>query len=402
MSIMPTAMMAQRYYNSPLSRFNIGTLENSASVRSMGMGGTGIAVRVNDQVYESNPASYSAIDTNCFVFDFGLDYGILKLSNGTDKYKSDDLSFHHLKLAFPLNKKIGMGMGIVPYSNSYYSVSSTNSSGSSVGHSGEGGLTKLFTGLSANFFKGLSTGVNLNVLYGEINRSNYHTFTDENVFDIQGKEYIYLRGLYFDLGVQYEQKLPNDYYATVGFNTTFGNKIKSVYNSYNNAYNEYTTNTILSISDSTDAVLPTQLDFGVAFGKKDKLLIALDYLSTMWKKEDIKGGKEYLTNSNSLRAGVEYVPDRSSYYNILKRMEYRAGVHLDNYYLNLNDNQLKGYGISIGLGMPMRRSYSRINLYADYTRKILPTDLYTYSENFFTFGVSLNLYERWFLRSRYN
>ena len=117
----------------------------------------------------------------------------------------------------------------------------------------------------------------------------------------------------------------------------------------------------MSISDSTEAVLPTQLDFGVSFGKKDKLLIALDYLSTMWKKADIKGGKEYLTNSNSLRAGVEFVPDRSSYYNLLKRMEYRAGVHLDNYYLNLNDNQLKGYGISVGLGMPMRRSYSRIN-----------------------------------------
>ena len=394
--------MAQRYYNSPLSRFNIGTLENSASVRSMGMGGTGIAVRVNDQVYESNPASYSAIDTNSFVFDFGLDMGILTLSNGTDKYTSDDMSFHHIKLAFPIYKRIGIALGIVPYSNAYYSLSSDESTESSVGHSGEGGLSKLFTGFSANMFKGFSTGLNVNILYGEIYRYNHHIFTDNSIFDIQGNEYLYLRGLYFDLGLQYEHTFLSDYHATIGFKTTFGNEVKSKYKSYNNTFNDYTTNTILSISDSTNAILPTELNFGISLGIKENLLLSVDYLSTMWGKADIKGATDYLANSNSFRLGAEYVPNKLSYYNLLERMEYRVGTHIDKYYLNLNDNQLRGYGISIGLGIPMRRTSSKINIYADYTRKVLPTELYKYSENFFTFGASFNIYERWFIRARYN
>ena len=67
---------SQKLVNSPLSRFNLGSMEPAGPFRSIGMGGVGTAIRDNSAIYFSNPASYSSLDTNSFVFDFGLDYGI--------------------------------------------------------------------------------------------------------------------------------------------------------------------------------------------------------------------------------------------------------------------------------------------------------------------------------------
>ena len=59
------------------------------------MGGTGIGIRDNSTIYFNNPASYSSIDTVSFLFDFGLDFGMNKLSDGTNKYSSKDMNFNH-------------------------------------------------------------------------------------------------------------------------------------------------------------------------------------------------------------------------------------------------------------------------------------------------------------------
>ena len=113
----------QKLINSPYSRFNIGTLEPAGSFRSLGMGGIGTAMRDNSSIYFSNPASYSSLDTNSFVFDFGLDYSKNFLTEGATKYSSDDMNFDHLIMGFPLAKGWGVALGIVPLSNGYYKIS---------------------------------------------------------------------------------------------------------------------------------------------------------------------------------------------------------------------------------------------------------------------------------------
>lgn len=75
----------QKLVNSPYSRFNLGTMEPAGSFRSLGMGGIGIALQDNNTIYFSNPASYSSLDTNSFIFDFGLDYSKNILSDGIDR-----------------------------------------------------------------------------------------------------------------------------------------------------------------------------------------------------------------------------------------------------------------------------------------------------------------------------
>ena len=72
------------------------------------MGGIGIGMRDNSSIYFANPASYSSLDTNSFIFDFGLDYGMnVTLSDGENHYTSDDMNFDHLLMGFPLAKGLG-------------------------------------------------------------------------------------------------------------------------------------------------------------------------------------------------------------------------------------------------------------------------------------------------------
>src|SRR5450759_136534 len=172
----------QKLINSPYSRFNIGTLEPAGSFRSLGMGGIGTSMRDNSSIYFSNPASYSSLDTNSFIFDFGLDYGKNILSDGISRFSSDDINFDHLLMGFPVAKGWGVAVGIIPLSNGYYKMSETvlkndMNYDSLIGeytssHSGDGGFTNFFLGSGININKNFSAGINMTILFGQVKRLN--------------------------------------------------------------------------------------------------------------------------------------------------------------------------------------------------------------------------------------
>ena len=59
---------------------------------------------------------------------------------------------------------------------------------------------------------------------------------------------------------------------------------------------------------------------------------------------------------NHILFGAEYIPDKFSNYSYLKRIEYRIGGHIEDNYLIINGEQVKEYGVSVGIGLPMRRT----------------------------------------------
>ena len=90
------------------------------------MGGIGTAMRDNSSIYFTNPASYSSLDTNSFVFDFGLDYGRNFISDGVSKFSSDDIKFSSSYNGFPSWQRDGvLQLGIVPVSSGYYKITET-------------------------------------------------------------------------------------------------------------------------------------------------------------------------------------------------------------------------------------------------------------------------------------
>jgi hypothetical protein len=141
--------------------------------------------------------------------------------------------------------------------------------------------------------------------------------------------------------------------------------------------------------------------FGLSFGKKDKFVAGFDYIFSKWSDARVYGSRTRMANTNSLLMGIEFIPDKYSNTSYLSTVEYRVGAHVSNNYLIINGAQIKEYGFSCGIGLGMRRSLSKTNIFFDYTRKNGDLSKGLHNENIYTVGISLNLYDFWFLKKKY-
>ena len=324
-SILGLAMMlqlsGQKLVNSPYSRFNLGMLEPTASFRSAGMGGISAALRDNTSVSYANAASYSSIDTNSFIFDIGIDYSAAFLRSGSNKHFSDDFNFDHILIAFPVSKKWGMAAGIVPFSNGYYNISKSIVAGDTdfdpvsgpvtILNRGIGGITRAFIGTGVEVVRNLSVGVNMNVLFGEINRVNEYRYDEDmTLFSSRFEENLSVSGIYFDGGLQYvipmkDKRFLNlglSYALSTGFNSDYDNIFMRSVGITQPPFSPDT----LSIVDVTNGkvTLPNTITAGIAYGISNKLTIGVDYTMTNWDKASIYGADGYLAGTQSIRAGV--------------------------------------------------------------------------------------------------
>jgi len=405
---------AQKQIDSPFSRFNIGSLQPQGSFRSLSMGGTGIAMRDNSSIYYSNPASYSSIDTISFLFDFGIDYGRNYISGTSSKFSSDDINFNHLVMGFPLAKGWGFVAGVVPYSSGYYNItdyvtaSSTNYDPNigeyTVFHSGDGGITKFFAGTGIRIGKYFSVGANLNYLSGQLSRTNQFIFTDYyNSFHNNSSEKLEIKGFGADFGLQYTVPLKNKYYINIGASLSTSSNYSSRYNELSLKYTAYSSTDTISYTSNnyTKTFIPATISVGVSFGKLNKFTTGIDYVSTKWSASKIPGSTGYAADTKKVLFGAEFIPDKFSNYSFLSRIEYRIGAHAGNNYLILNGQQIKEYGASVGIGVPLRKTYSKANLFLDYTRKTGISSGSLRREDYMTMGISLNLYDEWFKKRKY-
>ncbi len=405
--------------NSPYSRFGPGLIEAQGSFKSLSMGGAGIALRDPLSINYLNPASYSSLDTNSFVFDFGLEYKSNILTAGDNTYYSDDINFHHLAMAFPITKWMGFAAGITPYSNGYYNLENTVTEDDAAydpvigeyenSHKGSGSYNSVFAGLGLSPVKNLSIGVNFTYLFGNIERDNLFLFTGDNKqFNNISSEDIRMYGFNFDYGIQYSAELKNDYFAAIGLSYS----MKKAYNSeYENIFaryapysgSDYSVDTLSYEADDNSKIeLPREMGFGISFGKKDVFIVAGDYILTNWGEVSFPGYEDYLTNSSTFKLGAQYIPDKNANYNYLNRVEYRLGGHISSSHLVVNGERLKEFGITFGTGLPLNRTKSRINLHIGYLNRKGSPENGLHSENSLTVGLSLNFYDYWFIKQKYN
>jgi len=144
------------------------------------------------------------------------------------------------------------------------------------------------------------------------------------------------------------------------------------------------------------------LRLGISFGKKNKFTTGLDFVTTKWSASKIPGSTGYAADTRSLLFGVEYIPDKYSNYSFINRVEYRIGGHFGDNYLIINGEQIKEYGASLGIGLPLPRTPSKVNLFIDFTRKSGFSSINYHAEDYLSAGISLNLYDFWFMKRKYD
>ena len=201
---------------SPYSRFGYGLLGDNATSAQRQMGGVGYAMSSGRQINVMNPASYSRIDSLTFLFDMGLDVSFLNSKDGNATFNQKGGGLDYITMQFPLSKRIGASIGLLPYSSVGYAFGSEIKNGSN-SHQGTGGLNQLYAGVAGNIINGLSVGVNFSYLFGN-NINDVFAYTNSGSTSLF-EQIIEVRDWHVNIGVQYAYKLSND--RSIGVGVTY-------------------------------------------------------------------------------------------------------------------------------------------------------------------------------------
>lgn len=402
-----TMASGQTRITSPYSYYGLGELRFNQNFQNMGMGGLGVGFRSNASVNDVNPASYAATDTLSFVFEATFFSHFYQQSNKDIKQTGNYTALGNLAFSSPITRWWKIGFGLKPFSSMGYKIKDS-SSDEQVGtmnflYEGSGGINQVFVGTAITPFKGFSLGMNASYLFGNLER---HTtsFSDSTAIWLTNKIVSNeVSGWHLGLGTQYHLNLSETGSVTFGLIYGAQQEIGVTRNetvrrtlSGMSGYDTLQYNTGLA----GELTLPMYWGGGVYTRFNNRWAAGVDFQQQNWADYKIFGNSDGLNNSYQLALGVKHNPDLQTFSNVFNRLEYRAGFRYGQSYLSPNGHALDEFGISFGLGIPLRRSLSGLNIGFDMSRRGT-TEHSLIKENFYRINIGVNVYERWFLRRRF-
>lgn len=401
------AAVAQNGETSPYSMFGYGSLSDFSTSTQRAMGGVGYAMNNGRQINVKNPASYAHCDSLTFLFDFGLDFTGMKMTENGKSGKSFGGGLDYITMQFPLSKTVGGSIGLVPYSSVGYSFggSSDGSSDGQNARGGSGGINMLYVGVSYMPFKNFSIGANVSYNFGSITHDTYVSSTIDGV----SSQSLYERVLEvkdwgIQFGAQYTIDLNEQNSITLGAvyipkKSFRGTALGRKYDSQNDATAAIDTVSNISMKDRFTS--PATYGGGIAYNLGNKLTVSADFTYQNWasaKYENLANFERVaFDNRWKIAVGVSYTPNVRG--NYLQRMTYRMGGHFNHDYIMVGKNNVKDYGVSVGFGLPAPSSKTVINIGFEYKhRAAYPANLI--SENYFNITVGVNFNEMWFWQNK--
>jgi long-subunit fatty acid transport protein len=407
---------AQVNTSSPYSRFGFGELRHPGFTSNLSMGGSGIALRIPNQVNYINPASYTSLDSLSFIFDFGLNASYTLYKTNLNESQLSNYNIDHIAISFPITSWWKSSIGITPFSSVGYNIKEQRLL-PDIGLTdfyfiGSGGLSKFYIGNGFNLLKGLSVGFNLSYLFGNQNNAHSVHFTNDPYSAItELHNLLNIKGIIYDLGMQYSKTFSEKYIITLGVIYNTETKLKGTNNITN--INRFPGNQFLTADSivvnpiyllNADTLkgkinYPHNIGFGLSLGIKDKLILTGEYSTQEWSKLSMMGKSDSLVNSNSMNVGLEFTPGNSgSVVKYINRIHYRIGGYYSNSYLRFQNNQIKDYAITLGLGFPFKNTKTTFNLGFIYgQRGALKNNLI--KENYGIVSFSMTFHDFWFLKT---
>ncbi len=409
--IIPAVLFAQfnNSTSSPYSRYGLGDLQSNSFGRTTAMGGATLASRYNLQINSANPASYTAIDSLNFLFEFGLQGKFANYSTNVSSMYTNDVNFNYFAMSFRINSWMASSIGLQPFSDVGYQVV-VNGSLDDVGefqtnYYGTGTISKAYVGIAATPIPNVSVGMNVNYIFGLLNRSTELVFANSGYYDVQRYSKLRMRDFSFDFGVQAVVPLKDKkqlvlaaIFANQPEYTDFSSDIIQKNISYSTAYD---LDTLYSKEEVKSKIkFPYTLGGGLSLSKKDVYEINFDYYHQNWSQATFFGEpSDFLSNLNKFAVGAEWIPDRFSIRSFINRVSYRAGLKYEQSYHSFGGNQINDFGISFGVGLPLYRSASTLNIGAELGRRGTK-DHNLVLENYAKVNLSVNLHDLWFIQRK--
>jgi hypothetical protein len=380
---------------SPYSRYGYGLVRDHATSAQRAMGGVGYAMSGGRQINVMNPASYAAVDSMTFLFDMGLDLTYLKSTDGDEAGSNFGGGLDYITMQFPLCRYMGASIGLVPFTSVGYAFGSTIDNGAAT-HSGSGGINELYVGVAGRPFKGFTLGANISYLFGTTINDSYAVGDATTLFE----RVIQVRDWRVQLGLQYGVNIGRRHRVSAGLTYTPGKTLLG--HAWAIQYEVSSTTTVTPDTLSTTTLkdkysLPSSWGAGLSYEFDKRLLVEFDYTYQNWRdaKYTALEGMDKLSFNNRFKAaaGVQFVPRHRG--NYMQRINYRIGGYSSRDYLTVLGNNIREYGLSCGLGMPLNTTKTMVNIGFEYVhRKGTPNPLI--KENYFNITVGINFHQLWF------
>lgn len=378
------------------------------------MGGVGIAGRNNRFVNILNPAAVTARDSLSFMADFGLDGCASVFNDGQYRSGNNIFNISDFVISFPIYRQSAFMVGITPYSDVGYKFVTRGSDAASIAengirtstYAGEGSIYQVFAGGAVTFWKRLSVGGEYILYFGNLGRSSKDVYSSSDVLGQSQSYNFQITGHTFKAGLQYEQPIGSES-LTLGATYLFGTPMLG--------HVVHSTGRIISGSSETPVEEETSLSgprfgseagFGAAYRIGDKYRFEVDYTLSDWRNtgmDNIPG----LMNENfssglghSVRAGIEYTPNRFDIRYYMRRVSYRAGVYFDQSYYRANNLPVNDIGITIGATFPVFRWYNGLTVGLQAGQRGTAGNGMV-RERYFGFSVGANIFDIWFQKPHY-
>ena len=200
--MLPYQAAAQSSGVSPYSLFGLGQVQTSSFSYGQIVCGTQVANNSNLFVNTGQPASYAQIKYT--TLDLGGSYSAIYQSSDKDAIWNSTGGFRSMGVALPLAKGLGVSAGISPLTQVGYQMRSDGvdqNFGNFVQiFDGSGGINKYHFGFGYKPLKFLSFGINMNYLFGSLDKRVRMIFENNSFNPVSNKERLLVNGWSYDIG----------------------------------------------------------------------------------------------------------------------------------------------------------------------------------------------------------
>ena len=425
---------------SPYTMFGIGELQTIGTTQMRAMGGVGVAWRSTQMPSLVNPAGYSATMQKSFLFNVGAEGNFLQNvqrqydANGTytglAKNGKNSVNIHEIAVQFPLAKRLGMGISLMPYSSVGYKMSfldqrdeiAGNVGAASYTYSGDGDVTEVKLGVGWEPFKNFSIGIAAKYYWGKITH-NYTSAVDNNFvgsgtyLSVVGSDEYAISNFKFQVGMQYNAISNDKHMLTFGATYDYGGGLRPKVTKsllLNNIYNTE----VLYEEGVSQMQLPHSVKAGVMY-QSGKFSVAAEYEFQAWGSGNAGRFEEQITNNmkvqyvdtHTAKVGFSVTPNRFDVRNYFNRVAYRFGARYSNYYQAYNGHAIPQIAVTAGFGFPLKfMGTSSIDVSLEYgmrgSHALMNTapKIGMIRQDYFKVGLGFALFgeDYWFVRPKYD